>query len=355
MGKGKLSKFEEMKAFPNVFQPEFDEVFNKDFHLKGSWTNKHFGNFNPLILELGCGKGEYTIGLAQKYPGINFIGIDIKGARIWKGAKKAHLENIANVAFVRTRIEFIKSFFGRNEVEEVWITFPDPQLKKRRNKKRLTSARFLNSYRDFMVPGGIVHLKTDNAVMYHYTLNLVKENNLEVLFSSEDLYGSGQADIVHGIKTFYEAQFIEEGLNINYLKFRLPENRDIFEPGIDDEEIMDRRKNISDPDGDFFTKVYEVVRLIPPGRVTSYGAIARYIGSPQASRMVGWAMNGSHTQKKYVPAHRVVNRFGMLSGKHHFGGSRVMEELLISEGILVEDDKVLEFEKHFWDPNAELI
>lgn len=228
MGKGKLSKFEEMKTFENVFQPPFEEVYGKDFRLKGNWAG-HFGNKNPIILELGCGKGEYTMGLARILPDRNFIGLDIKGARIWTGAKKAHQEKIPNVAFIRTRVEFIRSFFAADEVEEIWLTFPDPQLKKRRNKKRLTAALFLNTYREFLKDGGTIHLKTDNAVLYHYTLGLIHANELPLIHCTEDLYGSGQADLVYGIRTFYEEQFIEEGLNIHYLAFRLPRDREIRE------------------------------------------------------------------------------------------------------------------------------
>ena len=163
-----------MKTFDNVFQPSFKQVFQKDFKLKGQWASRYFRNENPIILELGCGKGEYTIGLAERFPDINFIGIDIKGARIWTGAKKAYLEKIPNVAFIRTRIEFINSFFSPAEVDEIWLTFPDPQLKKRRNKKRLTSARFLNLYRGFLKDRGIIQLKTDNPILYEYTLELAK-------------------------------------------------------------------------------------------------------------------------------------------------------------------------------------
>ena len=230
MGKGKLSKFEEMKTFNNVFQPEFEEVFHKDYKLKGRWAARHFKNRHPIVLELGCGKGEYTIGLAERSPHINFIGIDIKGARIWTGARKAHLEKIPNVAFIRTRIEFVESFFGPAEVDEIWLTFPDPQLKKRRNKKRLTAARFLNLYRSFLRDNGLIHLKTDNSVLYEYTLDLARQNDLKVEYANSDLYGSENPEPVQGIQTFYEKQFISEGLNIHYLQFRLPNDQNILEP-----------------------------------------------------------------------------------------------------------------------------
>ena len=182
MGKRKLGQFEELNTFSNVFQPSIDEVFGKDYRLKGKWAAGHFKNTNPVILELGCGKGEYTVGLAGLFPGQNFIGIDIKGARIWAGARQAIREKIPNVAFIRTRVEFITSVFGRDEVDEIWLTFPDPQLKTKRNKKRLTASKFLNSYREFLKDGGIVHLKTDNSVLYNYTLELVKNNGYRIGF-----------------------------------------------------------------------------------------------------------------------------------------------------------------------------
>jgi tRNA (guanine-N7-)-methyltransferase len=230
VGKGKLSKFEEMKTFENVFQPAFEEVFKKDFRLKGKWSSGHFRNDHPIILELGCGKGEYTIGLAERFHDINFIGIDIKGARMWTGARKAHLEKILNAAFIRTRIEFIDSFFGPGEISEIWLTFPDPQLKKRRNKKRLTAARFLNLYRHFLKDNGIIHLKTDDRVLYRYTFRLARFNGLTLEYATDDLYGSENPDLDHSIQTFYERQFMAAGLNIHYLKFRLPNEKNIVEP-----------------------------------------------------------------------------------------------------------------------------
>jgi len=235
VGKGKLSKFEEMKTFDNVFQPSFEQVFQKDFELKGQWASRYFRNKHPIILELGCGKGEYTIGLAERFPDINFIGIDIKGARIWTGTKKAYLEKIPNVAFIRTRIEFLNSFFSPAEVDEIWLTFPDPQLKKRRNKKRLTAARFLNLYRGFLKDRGIIHLKTDNPILYEYTLELARLNKLSIEFASNNLYGNENPELVYGIQTFYEKQFIEEGLNIHYLQFRLPSGKNIMEQAEDGE------------------------------------------------------------------------------------------------------------------------
>ena len=160
-GKRKLEHFAEMKTFPHVFEPELKEVFNTTYKMQGKWKSHFFKNENPLVLELGCGKGEYSIGMAEKFPNKNFIGIDIKGARMWRGAKTAQEENSTNVAFLRTRIEFIEACFGKGEVDEIWITFPDPQIKDRREKKRLTGPLFINRYRQFMKADGLVHLKIE--------------------------------------------------------------------------------------------------------------------------------------------------------------------------------------------------
>ncbi len=226
--KKKLQRFAEMETFANVIQPEFEDVFGKDFYLKGLWSKQCFRNNNPVVLELGCGKGEYTTGLARSFPQKNFIGVDIKGSRMWRGARTALVEQLGNVLFLRTRIELIGSFFSSGEVDEIWITFPDPQLKKKR--KRLTSSRFLNTYRRFLKNNGIVHLKTDNTVLYRYTLDLIEKNNLRLKFHSDDLYHSGFADEILEIKTFYERQFLDQGLKINYLCFELPYDKDIEEP-----------------------------------------------------------------------------------------------------------------------------
>lgn len=234
MSKNKLKKFEETRQFKRVFQPPFEEVFRKDYRLKGRWKNEVFGNGHPLILELGCGKGEYTIGLAKEFPEKNFLGVDIKGARIWKGAKQSNHENILNSGFLRTRIEFINSFFAEDEVDEIWLTFPDPQVKNRRRKKRLTSPRFLNSYRKFLKNNGIIHLKTDSRMLFDYTFELIKHNGLEPIVATSDLYDSGLEDRILGIKTFYEKQYLSEGIKINYLKFRLPSGLEISD--LPDEE-----------------------------------------------------------------------------------------------------------------------
>jgi tRNA (guanine-N7-)-methyltransferase len=230
LGKKKLSRFRELENFERVIQPPFEEVVRKDHSLKGLWCRNVFGNQGPLILELGCGKGEYTVGLARMYPDKNFMGLDIKGARIWTGAKTAHEEGLKNVAFLRTRIDFVNSFFASEEVDEIWITFPDPQEKKRRQKKRLPGAHFLNRYRIFLKDGGRVHLKTDNLHLFEDTLELLSYNHLEVEQRSTDIYSEGWNDERVSIQTYYEKSFLSEGAKINYLCFRLPAGKEIMEP-----------------------------------------------------------------------------------------------------------------------------
>lgn len=229
LGKKKLSRFRELSSLDRVFQPPLEEVFRRDYDLKGKWCQDVFGNDQALILELGCGKGEYTVGLARNNPHRNFMGLDIKGARIWTGAKAAQNEGLRNVAFLRTRIDFINSFFGKDEVSEIWITFPDPQEKRRRLKKRLSGAHFLNIYRAFLKDGGRIHLKTDNLQLYKDTLELVLRNNLEVEHSSTDVYSEGWNDERATIQTYYEKRFLGEGIKINYLCFRLPAGKEIRE------------------------------------------------------------------------------------------------------------------------------
>ena len=216
-----------METLERVFQPPFEEVFDKDYPLKGNWCREAFGNNHPLILELGCGKGEYTLGLARSNPEKNYMGLDIKGARIWTGARTAHDEGLSNVAFLRTRVDFIKSFFTHDEVDEIWITFPDPQSKRRRLKKRLSGAYFLNTYKTFLKDGGLVHLKTDNHQLYLDTLELVQQNSLPVERNSEDVYNEGWDDELVTIQTYYENRFLAEGSKINYLRFRLPAGKEI--------------------------------------------------------------------------------------------------------------------------------
>ena len=229
MGKKKLVRFRDLETLSCVFQPPFEEVYDKDYRLKGMWKTGFFGNKNPLVLELGCGKGEYTVGLARMNPEKNYIGLDIKGARIWTGARLANDEGLENVAFLRTRIDFIASFFARDEVDEIWITFPDPQDKKRRRRKRLTGARFLNLYRQVLNNNGPVHLKTDNSRIYTYTLGLVKQNKLVVERDTDDLYNSGWNDETVSIQTYYESRFRLEGSKIHFIQFRLPSDREIEE------------------------------------------------------------------------------------------------------------------------------
>ncbi|MBN2484603.1 MAG: tRNA (guanosine(46)-N7)-methyltransferase TrmB [Bacteroidales bacterium] len=228
MSKGKLVKFAETETFKNVLQPQFDEVFKNDFKLKGKWCGDCFSNSNKITLELGCGKGEYSVGLARMFPGRNFIGVDIKGSRIWKGAKEALESKLENVVFLRTRIELIGSFFAEGEVEEIWFTFPDPQLKK--PLKRLTSSRFLNTYRKFTVPGAWINLKTDNTLLYQYTKALAEHNGYQVAIASDDIYGSGIADEILSIKTFYEKNWLKEGLRSHYIRFRLNTEKYAEEP-----------------------------------------------------------------------------------------------------------------------------
>ena len=238
MGKDKLKRFEENLTFRNLVQPAFEEVFRTDHRLKGRWRQDFFGNDHPIVLELGCGRGEYTVALGRLFPETNFIGVDIKGARMWRGAKTATEEGLSNVAFLRTRIEFIASLFGPDEVNGIWITFPDPQLKKNRIKKRLTAPAFLGYYATFLAPGAPIHLKTDSQHLHHYTKAVIARNGLTTEAACDDIYGTGFADDILSIKTAYETQFLQQGLPITYLRFRLDDRKTfetpIFEP---DEEL----------------------------------------------------------------------------------------------------------------------
>lgn len=222
-----------MATYPNVIEPAFDEVFRTDFRLKGLWAKNVFMNDCPIVLELGCGKGEYTVALARKYPEKNLIGVDIKGSRMWVGATDALQRHLSNVSFLRTRIEFIASCFARNEVSEIWITFPDPQSQQSRANKRLTSARFLNSYRQILRSGGIIHLKTDSQSLYDYTCNVLDVNHIPVLTSTSNLYQSKDTDDILSVQTHYEKLFMSKGFSIKYLKFALPENITLQEPARD--------------------------------------------------------------------------------------------------------------------------
>jgi tRNA (guanine-N7-)-methyltransferase len=217
VGKNKQLRFRENETFALLYQPAFEEIFRRDFRYKGVWREEVFHNQNPIVLELGCGKGEYTVTLATRFPEKNFIGIDIKGARLWRGAKTATEKQLRNVAFVRTRIDFIESFFAPREVDEIWITFPDPQPTAAR--KRLTSPLFLTRYRQFLTPGGLIHLKTDSRLLHDYTKALAVHNHLKIWESSADIYGEGVAGELLSIKTHYEQLFLQKGLPITYLKF----------------------------------------------------------------------------------------------------------------------------------------
>ncbi len=221
MSKNKLFKFAENETFSCLIQPATDQMLSGEHPLKGNWGRDVFHNDNPIVLELGCGKGEYTIALAQRNPDINYIGVDIKGARLWKGAKFATLNQMPNVAFLRTRIDFIKSIFAPGEVSEIWITFADPQPKSA--NRRLTSPVFLDRYRAFLKPGGIVNLKTDSQLLHEYTLEVAREQNLEIIEANNDIYGSGRVteDDILNVKTYYEQKFLAEGLPITYMAFRL--------------------------------------------------------------------------------------------------------------------------------------
>ena len=247
MGKNKLARWTELGSFDKVYQPKISDISTGDHQVKGKWKKEIFKNDNPVILELGCGKGEYSVGLAGRFPGNNYIGVDIKGARMWRGAKTADEKKLPNIGFIRTRIEFINSFFTTDEIDEIWITFPDPHSGPKNSNKRLTSPSFLNIYRQFLKNNGIVHLKTDNTELYNYTKNTVTGNELEILFATNDLYcdnikaetdspapekglsSSGKRKVIPddilSIRTHYESLFLKKGLKINYISFRLNKDK----------------------------------------------------------------------------------------------------------------------------------
>ena len=235
MGKGKLAKFADMETYDNVFQYPYSVVEHVPFDMQGHWHEEYFHNQNPIVLELGCGKGEYTVGLAKLYPDVNFIGVDIKGARMWTGATQALQEGLKNVAFLRTNIEIIDRFFAPDEVQEIWLTFSDPQMKNPR--KRLTSTYFMNRYRHFLVDGGIIHLKTDSNFLFTYTNYMVEKNLLPVEEKTDDLYHSSHLSplTTHllSIQTYYESMWIARGLNIKYIKFQLPHEGELQEPDVE--------------------------------------------------------------------------------------------------------------------------
>ena len=236
MGKGKLAKFADMASYENVFQYPYSVVEHVPFEMKGRWREEYFHNQNPIVLELGCGKGEYTVELAKLYPDTNFIGVDIKGARMWTGATQALNEGLKNVAFLRTNIEIIERFFSADEVQEIWLTFSDPQMKNPR--KRLTSTYFMERYRKFLIDGGIIHLKTDSNFLFTYTSYMVEHNHLPLIFRTEDLYGNNivQSSFnlqLLNIQTSYESMWIARGLNIKYMKWQLPRTGTLEEPDVE--------------------------------------------------------------------------------------------------------------------------
>ena len=218
--KNKLQHFAENATFDNMFQLSYEEII-EGFKYKGNWNKEFFNNENKIVLELGCGKGEYTVGQAQMFPNSNFIGIDIKGARIWRGLKNTEEQKLKNVAFIRSRINLLEYFFEKNEVSEIWITFPDPHPSKIREKRRLTSPQFLNRYYDVLKPEGVIHLKTDNIIFFEYTLDVIKENNHELLYYTYDVYGEENDKALTQIQTYYEKKWLENNTKIKYLKFRL--------------------------------------------------------------------------------------------------------------------------------------
>lgn len=220
--KNKLKRFRENETFSNVVQPSREELVDGTFPLKGKWNSDFFKNDNPIVVELGCGKGEYSVGLAEKYPDKNFIGIDIKGARFWRGAKTALEDNLGNVGFMRTQIELIEYAFAKAEIDEIWITFPDPQIKYKRTKHRMTNTEFLQKYKNVLKEGGCVNLKTDSEFMHGYTLGLLHGEDHEILEANHNVYKNEYSpEEVVGIQTFYEKQYLEQGKPITYIKFRV--------------------------------------------------------------------------------------------------------------------------------------
>lgn len=220
--KNKLKRFLENDTFSNVIQPSRENLVEGNFALKGNWNRDFFKNDNPIVLELGCGKGEYSVGLAQAYPEKNFIGIDIKGARFWRGAKTALEENLANVGFMRTQIELVEYAFAKAEIDEIWITFPDPQIKYKRTKHRMTNSEFLQKYKRILKPDGCVNLKTDSEFMHGYTLGLLHGEGHEILDANHNVYKNEYSPKeVVGIQTFYEKQYLDQGKPITYIKFKV--------------------------------------------------------------------------------------------------------------------------------------
>jgi tRNA (guanine-N7-)-methyltransferase len=253
VGKNKLQKFADMSSFPHVFQYPFSMLQANGFEMRGRWNELFFGNNHPNVIELGCGKGEYTVGLGRLFPEKNFIGVDIKGARIWTGAVQALQEGMKNVAFLRTQIEWIDRFFSPDEVSEIWITFPDPQMSK--VNKRMTSTRFMQLYRRILKAEGIIHLKTDSYFMYAYTSAMIKANGFPVEVDTDDLYHSDLADEILSIRTFYEQQWLDRGLNIKYIRFLCEPRESYTEPEVIIKPDAYRSFNRSNP-------VFPVNRII---------------------------------------------------------------------------------------------
>lgn len=220
-----------MREYPHVFEYPYSVVDNVPFPMKGHWGETFFKNDRPIVLELGCGRGEYTVGLGRLFPEKNFIGVDIKGARMWTGATESLQAGMTNVAFLRTQIEIIDRFFAEGEISEIWLTFSDPQMKKA--TKRLTSTYFMERYRRFLTDRGLVHLKTDSNFMFTYTKYMTEHNHLPVEVMTEDLYHSGMADEILSIRTYYEQQWLDRGLNIKYIRFRLPHEGMLAEPDVE--------------------------------------------------------------------------------------------------------------------------
>ncbi|MFL2639671.1 MAG: tRNA (guanosine(46)-N7)-methyltransferase TrmB [Flavobacteriaceae bacterium] len=220
--KNKLKRFLENESFKHVIQPERQDLIENNFRYKGKWKSAFFKNKGSIILELGCGKAEYTINLAKLYPKNNFLGIDIKGARLWRGAKTAMEQNLKNVAFVRSQIELLDLIFDKNEVDQIWLTFPDPQIKYKRKKHRLVNTKFLNLYKKILVKNGIIHLKTDSKFLHGYVLGILEAKNISPIFSNHSIYKNNYApDEVLKVKTFYEKKFLDKNSDISYLSFRL--------------------------------------------------------------------------------------------------------------------------------------
>lgn len=263
MGKDKLRKFRENETFGCLVQPATSEVLNCDHPLKGRWGRDFFGNDNPIVLELGCGKGDYTVDLAERNPSCNYIGVDIKGARLWKGSKYAHEHGLKNVGFLRTRIEFICSLFAADEVSEIWITFADPQIG--REKKRLTSPLFMSRYRSFLKPEGIIHLKTDSRYLHEYSRAMAEQNGLKILACGIDIYGEDRqrlysselssvsgadaVDALFEVQTFYEAQYLAQGFEITYLAFQADHQGEYLSPQWDEDRWKDEGHHFLVPSG----------------------------------------------------------------------------------------------------------